>query len=63
VVEVYILDYNGNLYGQEIKIDVVERLRGQERFKTADELKKKMAEDIKQGRAILSSRNQGKGYG
>ena len=59
VVEVYILDYNGNLYGRELKIDVVERLRGEERFKTVDELKKKMAEDVKQGRAILNSQKSG----
>jgi riboflavin kinase/FMN adenylyltransferase len=63
VVEVYILDYNGNLYGQELKIDVVERLRGEERFKTVDELKKKMAEDVKQGRAVLNSKKQGTSYG
>jgi len=63
VVEVYILDYKGNLYGQELKIDVVERLRGEERFDTVDELKKKMAEDVKQGRAILNSQKQGKDYG
>ena len=56
VVEVYILDCSSNLYGQELKIDIVERLRGEKRFSTPVELKKQMAEDIKQGRAILNSR-------
>ena len=54
-VEVYLLDYHGDLYGQELRIDIVERLRNEERFDTADELKKQVAEDVKQGRAILNS--------
>jgi len=58
IVEVYILDYNSNLYGRELKIDIIERLRGEKRFNTADELKKQMAEDIKQGRAVLDSQDR-----
>lgn len=58
VVEVYILDCSSNLYGHELKIDIVERLRGEKRFSTPAELKKQMAEDIKQGRAILNSRGR-----
>jgi riboflavin kinase/FMN adenylyltransferase len=54
-VEVYILNYQGDLYGQELRVDIIERLRGEERFDTAGELKKQVAEDIKQGRAILNS--------
>ncbi len=54
-VEVYILDYQSDLYGRELKIDVMERLRSEKRFNTAEELKKQIAEDIKQGRAILNS--------
>ena len=55
-VEAHILDYHGELYGHELKIDIIERLRSEKRFDTADELKKQIAEDIKQGRAILNSR-------
>lgn len=59
VVEVYILDFHGNLYGRELKIDLIERLRGEKRFDTPEELKKQITEDIKRGRAILSSRGRG----
>ncbi|MFC1939148.1 bifunctional riboflavin kinase/FAD synthetase [Chloroflexota bacterium] len=52
-VETYILNYHDNLYGREIKIDFVEWLRGEKRFDTVEELKKQIAEDIKQGMAIL----------
>lgn len=56
VVEVYIVDYSGDLYGREMSIDIVERLRGEERFSSAEELKKQIAEDVKKGKAILDAR-------
>lgn len=55
-VETYILNYAGNLYGRELRIDIVERLRAEQRFDTLEELKKQIAEDIVRGRAILDSR-------
>lgn len=55
-VETYILNYQGNLYGRPIKIDVIERLRDEKRFDTVEELKKQMAADVKQGITILDSR-------
>ncbi len=54
-VETYILNYHGDLYGHKLKIDIVEKLRNEERFETIEELKKQMAEDVKQGIAILNS--------
>jgi len=57
-VEVYVLDYHSDLYGHGLKIDVMARLRSEERFDTTDELKKQITEDIKQGRAILNSRGR-----
>ena len=57
-MEVYVLDYQGNLYGDELKIDLVERFRDEIRFDTVEELKKQIAEDVKQGRAILNSRGR-----
>ncbi len=57
-VEVYVLDYHCDLYGHELKIDIMAQLRSEERFDTADELKKQITEDIKQGRAILNSRGR-----
>ncbi len=58
IVEVYVLDYNSDLYGHELKIDIMERLRGEKKFDTIDKLKKQIIEDIKQGRAILDSRGR-----
>ena len=57
-VEVYILDYHGDLYEYELKIDIIDCLRGEKRFNTAEELKKQIAEDIEKCRAILTSRGR-----
>ena len=54
-VEVFLLNYDNNLYGQELKIDIVERLRDEKRFDNVDELKKQIAEDVERGKAILNS--------
>ena len=54
-VEVYVLDYHSDLYGHELRIDIMERLRDDRQFNSAEELKKQIAEDVKQGKAILDS--------
>ncbi|HEY93215.1 MAG TPA: bifunctional riboflavin kinase/FAD synthetase [Dehalococcoidia bacterium] len=58
IVEVYLLDYCSNLYEHELKIDIIERLRGEKKFDNAIELKKQISKDIEQGRAILNSRGR-----
>ena len=56
-IETHILDYQGNLYGREAKIEFIERLRDEKRFDSAEELKKQITEDVERGRAILASRD------
>jgi riboflavin kinase/FMN adenylyltransferase len=55
VVEVYVVDYHGDLYGRELKIDIMDWLRAEKKFNTVAELKQQMAEDVKHGKAILKS--------
>jgi riboflavin kinase/FMN adenylyltransferase len=52
-IEVYVLDYHGDLYEQELKIDIIERLRDEKKFDNTEELKKQIAVDIEEGRAVL----------
>jgi len=54
-IEVYVLDYNGTLYGRELKIDIMEGLRGDVKFKSTEELKQQIAEDVKKGKIILGN--------
>jgi riboflavin kinase/FMN adenylyltransferase len=56
-VEVHILDYIGDLYDRQIAVEFIHRLRGERQFASAEELKKQIAEDIRQGRKILASRS------
>ncbi len=54
IVEVHILDFEDReLYGHEIMIELVQRLRGEVRFSGADELKAQMKRDVEQTRALL----------
>ncbi len=53
-VEPYILDYHSELYGHELRLDVVQRLRDEKKFSTAEELAKQIAKDVEQGKAILN---------
>ena len=56
VVEVYLLDYKGDLYGREITIDTIGRLRDEKKFDTAEQLKEQIAKDVKQGKDMLKTR-------
>lgn len=46
LIEAYVLDFDGDLYGQEISLTFVERLRGEERFDGIDPLIAQMQRDV-----------------
>ncbi|HJX69899.1 MAG TPA: bifunctional riboflavin kinase/FAD synthetase [Dehalococcoidia bacterium] len=52
-VEVYLLDFEGRLYGKELKIELLERLRDERRFPNPEELKAQISRDVEQAREIL----------
>jgi riboflavin kinase/FMN adenylyltransferase len=52
-VEAYILDFDGDLYGDDIGEEFVHRLRGMERYDGLDALTAQMRDDVKQTRALL----------
>ena len=54
-VESYLVDYHGDLYGKEVYLDIVARLRDEKKFSSAEELKKQISQDIVQGKIILES--------
>ena len=53
VVEVHILDFGGDLYGAELAVEFVERLRDELRFDSVEELVAQMREDVEQTRQAL----------
>jgi riboflavin kinase/FMN adenylyltransferase len=54
-IESYLIDYSGDLYGYNLTVDFVTKLRDEIRFDTEDELKAQVAEDIKEGKIVLKS--------
>jgi riboflavin kinase/FMN adenylyltransferase len=54
-VETFILDFDEDIYGQEMRIEVLERLRGELKFESADELVAQMHRDAEQTRAFFLS--------
>jgi len=53
IVEVFILDYSEDIYGSEITVEFVERLRNELRFDTVDDLVAQMHKDVEHTRQIL----------
>jgi len=52
-LEVHILDFNQGLYGQEIEVEFVNQLRGEQKFAAVDELKAQIAADVQAARRLL----------
>jgi len=55
VVEAYLLDFDGDLYGQPLRLHFVRRLRGQERFDSIDAVIQQMVRDEQKLRAELAA--------
>jgi riboflavin kinase/FMN adenylyltransferase len=53
-VEVHLLDFNGNLYGQQIELDFIEYLRPTRQFGGVDALLAQIQQDVSLARRILT---------
>jgi riboflavin kinase/FMN adenylyltransferase len=51
-IEAYLLDFDGDLYGTELRVEFWRRLRDELRFDSVDELVAKIAEDVEATRAL-----------
>jgi riboflavin kinase/FMN adenylyltransferase len=56
VVEAHLIDFEGDLYGQTLRIAFVEKMRGEKRFETVEELVEQMNRDVEQAAATVSRR-------
>ena len=55
-VEGHILDYDADLYGRDLRIDLVTRLRGEVKFDGVEALRAQLARDCRAARAAIGSR-------
>jgi riboflavin kinase / FMN adenylyltransferase len=58
LLEVSLLDAKEHLYGQTIRVEFVERLRGDETFQSAEELSARIERDVQQARQALRAEPQ-----
>jgi riboflavin kinase/FMN adenylyltransferase len=54
LIEAYLLDQDVDLYGRELTVEFLERLRGERRFDSAEALIEQMHEDVRRSRAVLN---------
>jgi riboflavin kinase/FMN adenylyltransferase len=54
LIEAYLLDFDGDLYGSQLRLDFLERLRGERRFSSARELVEQMHRDVELTRELAA---------
>jgi riboflavin kinase/FMN adenylyltransferase len=52
LIEAFLIDWSGDLYGQRIRIEFLGRLRGERRFESVDALVEQMGRDVEAARAL-----------
>jgi riboflavin kinase/FMN adenylyltransferase len=52
-LEVHLLDFAGDLYGQTLCVDFLSRIRGTERFESVDALTRQMNRDVAEARRLV----------
>ena len=52
-VEVYLLDFSGDIYGKKVDVLFIERIRDEVKFENSEQLVKQIRKDIDEARAIL----------
>jgi riboflavin kinase / FMN adenylyltransferase len=55
LVEAYLIGFDGDLYGEALRIAFVERMRGEKRFESVDALVAQMRRDVERARQITSA--------
>ena len=55
LIEAYLLDYEGDLYGSPLRVEFLQRLRGERRFDTPKALVEQMQRDVERTREVLAA--------
>jgi riboflavin kinase/FMN adenylyltransferase len=53
LVEAFLLDFEGDLYGRELRLDFIDRIRGERRFDSAEALIERMHRDVDEIRRLV----------
>jgi riboflavin kinase/FMN adenylyltransferase len=52
LIEAHVIDFEGDLYGHELRLDFLKRLRGERLFSSVDALVEQIARDVEEARAV-----------
>jgi riboflavin kinase / FMN adenylyltransferase len=55
LIEAYLLDFQGDLYGKELRLEFLQRLRGERRFEDPQSLIEQMHRDVQRTREIAAA--------
>jgi len=55
LVEAFLLDFEDDIYGRELRLDFIQRLRGEKRFESVDALVEQMHRDVDETREIIAA--------
>ena len=55
LIEAYLLDFDGELYGSRLRLEFLERLRGERRFNTPEALIEQMHHDVERTREVVGA--------
>jgi riboflavin kinase/FMN adenylyltransferase len=55
LIETYLIDFDGDLYGTQLRVAFVERLRGEKRFASVEELIAQMRIDVEDAKRVCAS--------
>ena len=55
LIETYLIDYEGDLYGNDLRVAFVARLRGEKRFAGVEELIAQMRDDVEDAKRVCAS--------
>ena len=53
IIEVHIMDFSSNIYGQDLTIELVDRLRDEMKFPGPEELKAQLSKDVELAKVLL----------
>jgi riboflavin kinase / FMN adenylyltransferase len=55
LIEAYLLDFDRDIYGAQLRVEFLKRLRGERRFESVDALVEQMGRDVSEARAVAAS--------
>ncbi|MCW2995146.1 MAG: bifunctional riboflavin kinase/FAD synthetase [Conexibacter sp.] len=54
LIEAFLIDWSGDLYGEKIRVEFLRRLRGERRFESVDALVEQMGRDVDEARTLAA---------